>query len=320
MRILTGEQLRTLLPTSALIAAVEESLRALTQRQVTVPARQHIDWAGGTLLLMPAMGARHIGVKLVSVVPGNVSKSVPVTSGLMILLDENTGKPRALLDAGVLTARRTGAVGALSLKLMTPETLDSIGIIGTGTQGTWQAISACAVRPIKDIYFVTRSTASARQFVDTVQSQVNDVRLIPCANARALLQATSTVITATASADPVIPDEATLLEGKHFVSVGSFKPRMQELPHSAYRLARQVVIDSETARHEVGDIINPVNDGTVAAADVFDLSELMSGTRVVNVNETTVFKSVGSALYDIFVADALLREAINVDAGCCFEL
>jgi ornithine cyclodeaminase len=315
MRILTGEQLRTLLPTSALVAAVEQSLRAMTQRQVEVPARHHIPWAGGTLLLMPAVGAGHIGVKLVSVVPGNAGTPLPVTSGLMVLLDGKTGQPLALLDAAVLTARRTGAVGALSLKLMTPGLLDSIGIIGTGVQGAWQAISACAVRPIKDIYYVARSTRSAEQFVNTVQNHVDDVRLIPCSNSRALLQATSTVITATTSMNPVIPDDPKLLEGKHFISVGSFKPSMQELPHSVYSAARQLVIDSEAARHEVGDVINPVNDGILAASDVFHLVELVDGTRSVNVNDTTVFKSVGSALYDIFVADALLREAVNIDAS-----
>jgi ornithine cyclodeaminase len=315
MRILTGEQLRTLLRTSALVDAVEQSLRALTQRQVEVPARHHIPWPGGTLLLMPAVGGRHIGVKLVSIVPGNVGTPAPVTSGLMVLLDRKTGQPVALLDAAVLTARRTGAVGALSLKLMTPATLDSIGIIGTGVQGAWQAISACAVRPIKDIYYVGRSAASTEQFVNTVRMHVNDIRLTACANTRALLQATSTVITATTSIDPVMPDEPKLLEGKHFVSVGSFKPSMQELPHSVYRLAGRLVIDSEAARHEVGDVINPVKDGTLAASDVFHLAELVGGTRAVNLKGTTVFKSVGSALYDIFVADALLREAVNIDAG-----
>jgi ornithine cyclodeaminase/alanine dehydrogenase-like protein (mu-crystallin family) len=233
MRILTGEQVRTLLPTSALVAAVEQALRAMTQRQVEVPARHHIPWPVGTLLLMPAVGARQIGVKLVSVVPGNVGTLLPVTSGLMVLLDGKTGQPLALLDAAMLTARRTGAVGALSLKLMTPATLDSIGIIGTGVQGAWQAISACAVRPIKDIYFVSRSTASAENFVDTVQKHVNDIRLIPCSNARALVEATSIVIAATTSVDPVVPDDSTLLEGRHFVSVGSFRPTMQELPTSA---------------------------------------------------------------------------------------
>ena len=98
MRILTAEQLKTLLPASALISAVEESLRALTQQQVSVPARQHIEWPGGTLLLMPAVGGAHIGVKLVSVVPGNAGTAVPVTSGLMMLLDGQTGQPMALLD------------------------------------------------------------------------------------------------------------------------------------------------------------------------------------------------------------------------------
>jgi ornithine cyclodeaminase len=319
MRILTGEQLTTLLPASALIAAVEQSLRALIAQQVSVPARQHVQWQGGTLLVMPAVGAERIGVKLVSVVPGNAGKGVPVTSGLMVLLDAQTGQPTALLDAAMLTARRTGAVGALSLQWMTPPTLDSIGIIGTGVQGAWQAISACAVRPIKAIYYLARSAGREEQFVRTVQNHVERVRLVACPNARALLQATSTVIAATTSIEPVLPDDPQLLEGKHFASVGSFTPTMQELPLSVYRLAGQLVIDSEAARHEAGDVINPVKAGTLEASDVFHLSELVSGTRAVDVSHTTVFKSVGLALYDLFVAQALLEAATRLNVGQVVE-
>src|ERR1700738_1988709 len=87
MRILTGEQLSHLLPAQALIAAVERALRALSQREVVVPDRQHIDWSCGTLLLMPAVGPEMMGIKLVTVVPGNAAIQKPVTSGLMMLLD-----------------------------------------------------------------------------------------------------------------------------------------------------------------------------------------------------------------------------------------
>jgi ornithine cyclodeaminase/alanine dehydrogenase-like protein (mu-crystallin family) len=244
VRVLSTEALSGLLSPAQIIVAVEEAARAYAAGIHNVPARQHIEWTAGNLLLMPSVGAQSIGIKLVSVVPSNTSRGLPVTNGLMVLNHRDTGIPVALLNAGSLTMQRTGAVGALGVKYMTPLNLDSLGIIGTGIQGTAQAIFACAVRPIKDIYYVAHSEAGAVRFVKTLATQLPAVRLIRCADASALLQATSLVITATTSHKPVLPDEAELLRDKHFVSVGSFKPTMQELPLSLYRLAGQLAIDS----------------------------------------------------------------------------
>ena len=84
-----------------------------------------------------------------------------------------------------------------------------------------------------------------------------------------LLARTDVVIAATTSAEPVLPDDPALLAGKHFISVGSYRPAMQELPDAVYRLAGHLVLDSDFARHEVGDAINPVEKGILAPTEVF---------------------------------------------------
>ena len=53
---------------------------------------------------MPAIAADLIGTKLVCVVPDNAARSLPVTSGVMILADGETGAPLAVLNAAALTA------------------------------------------------------------------------------------------------------------------------------------------------------------------------------------------------------------------------
>ena len=77
-----------------------------------------------------------------------------------------------------------------------------------------------------------------------------------------LLARTDVVIAATTSAEPVLPDDPALLAGKHFISVGSYRPAMQELPDAVYRLAGHLVLDSDFARHEVGDAINRLKRGS----------------------------------------------------------
>ena len=320
MIALSDQDLSKLLSPPELVAAIEAAARLHDEGRTVVPQRLHLEWNGNTLLTMPAATAASLGTKLVSVVPGNASRGLPVTNGLMVLNDGETGLPLAILNAAALTARRTGAVGALGTKYMTPADLDSVGIIGTGVQGIWQAIFTCAVRPIRQVFYVCRSPASAKHFRTTLSHHLPGVELTSCADARELLARTGLIIAATRSAEPVLPDEPALLDGKHFISIGSFRPTMQELPDSVYRLAGELAIDSECARHEVGDVVGPVERGVLKETDVFFIGQLVTGRHSVDVNCTTAYKSAGMALYDLAAAEVAYEAAKRLRIGREIEI
>lgn len=309
MIFLSNDDLINLVPPVDLIAAVEAAARAVSQGNVLVPTRTHADWLANTLLTMPAIADAYFGTKLVAVVPGNAARGLPVTNGLMILNDGENGLPIAIMNAAALTAQRTGAVGSLGVKYMTPPEISSIGVVGCGVQGTWQAIYACALRPIREVFCLDRSAAIVERFSATVRRHSPQVRIIACGDARELLESTSLVIAATTSSEPVLPDEPALLDKKHFISVGSFKPSMQELPDSVYRLAGNLAVDSEHARYEVGDVINAVERGILKNADIYCISECIAGRRTIDTNCTTVYKTVGMAAYDLFAAQAFYHAA-----------
>jgi ornithine cyclodeaminase/alanine dehydrogenase-like protein (mu-crystallin family) len=315
MLVLNQNDLIGLLPPSALIEAVEAALRADSAGGVVAPARLHLHWDDHTLLAMPAANKTAAAVKVVSVVPGNAARNLPVTTGAMILNDGTTGVPLALLNAAALTAQRTGAVGAVGVKYLTPSDTRSAGIVGCGVQATWQAIFACAVRPISHLFVYSRSMSGFERFSLMVSKHVPNVRIVACRDVRELLERVTLVITATTSAEPVLPDEPELLERKHFISVGSFRPTMQELPNSVYRLAGQLAVDSEHALHEVGDVINPLQAGLLREENVFSIGECVMGKRAVDVDRNTAYKSVGAAMYDLFVAEAFYRAAKSRGVG-----
>jgi ornithine cyclodeaminase len=219
----------------------------------------------------------------------------------------------------MLTAQRTGAVGAVGLKWTTPPAVDCIGIIGSGVQATWQAIFACAVREVKVVYYVARSDESAKRFVDAVSRHVPSVRLLRCADARELLSTTKVVITATTSSTPVLPDEITMLENKHFIGIGSFRPTMNELPCSVYHLAREVVVDSDAAKFETGDLAQPLSVGLLREENIVHIADLVVGRRSVDTERTTAFKSVGNALYDLYGAATMFAEAQRLDRGTLLD-
>jgi ornithine cyclodeaminase len=128
------------------------------------------------------------------------------------------------------------------------------------------------------------------------------------------------IITATTSSTPVLPDNQSLLINKHFIGIGSYKPNMQELPDAVYQLAKQLVIDSDFAKQETGDIINPIKKGYIKEEDIFTIGKLITGERKIDIQKTTVYKSAGMALFDLFTAEALYKKAVEKNIGQIVEL
>jgi ornithine cyclodeaminase/alanine dehydrogenase-like protein (mu-crystallin family) len=319
MLILNHRDLLDLLPPLAIVEAVERGMRALQAGAVAVPERGHLHWQGNTLLTMPSGNDAFLGIKSVVVVPSNAQRELPVTRGAMLLLSADTSEPLALLNAAALTCQRTGAVGALGVKYMTPADIDSVGIVGVGVQGLWQAIFACAVRSIRTIFYVARKDEAAAHFEAELASRIAGVKCVRCADACELVERTGLIITATTAMSPVLPDEAAVLQGRHFIGIGSFKPTQQELPTSVCRVAGHLAVDSAAALHETGDVLRPLESGALQRADVFHIAELVTGQRTIDVNRATAFKSVGSALYDLYVAGALYGHAAATGVGVQVE-
>ncbi len=315
MLILSDADIAGLLSLNQIIAAVEEAIVAQEKGFAKVPQRIHINHGASTMLCMPSLEQHYFGTKLVSVVPENKNKNLPVTNGAMLLNETSTGLPMALINASKLTAFRTGALGAIGVRHMTPADETTFGLIGCGVQGLHQAVFVCAVRKISKVYFLDRSSEKSELLVSFLKLHQPHVETESCSTPKELVKKTNIVIAATTSAIPVLPDDPELLKGKHFISIGSYKPSMQELPDSVYQLAGQLAIDSEFARHEVGDIVNPIAKGILKEVDVFTIGKIITGERAINVNETTVYKSAGMALFDLFVAKAMYTQALKENKG-----
>lgn len=315
MLILDGDQMGSLLSLQQVITAVEQSMIAYERGEVMAPKRMHLDHENNTLLCMPSWGSRYFGTKLVTVMPGNKLKGLPVTNGTMLLNDGDTGVPLAILQASKLTALRTGALGAIGIKYMTPPDASSIGIIGCGVQGIHQAVFACAVRSISTIHYLHRTDEGTSRLISFVKNYFPEVVIERSNTADELLNKTNIVIAATTSSQPVLPDDEDKLRNKHVISIGSYKPSMQELPDAIYRLADKLFIDSEFARQETGDTINPVKKGLLKEDAIFTLGKLITQKVTVDVSKTTVYKSAGMAIFDLFVAQAMYEQAIKMQIG-----
>ncbi|MGH8240059.1 MAG: ornithine cyclodeaminase family protein, partial [Steroidobacteraceae bacterium] len=71
---------------------------------------------------------------------------------------------------------------------------------------------------------------------------------------------------------------------------------------------------------EVGDLINPLAAGVLREENIFHLADLVTAARAIDTRHTTVFKSVGMALYDLYAARAFVAEAERSGRGTQLEL
>jgi ornithine cyclodeaminase len=318
MLLLNDHELENLLPPLQLVNAVEAAMISDEAQENFVPQRMHIPHAGNTYLLMPAYGKESFGTKLVSVVPENTKAGLPVINGMYSLNDSKTGIPLALMNASKLTALRTGAIAAVAIRALTKPEIDTIGIIGPGVQAVWAAVCTAAIRPVKKIFVLGRSQRSLENFIGQMKDRLPEVEAVPVANHQEMLRNSSVIISATTSDVPVLTEDQQLLSGKTFIAMGSYRKDMRELPDAVFKLSNRIIIDAPGTKHEVGDVLHPVQKGHVSEENVITLGSILTGKNQLN-SGTTVFKSAGYALFDLFTAQRLYMEALSKGKGITFN-
>lgn len=296
-----------------MLKAMEAAILSNEKQQTYTPKRTHVNVEKNTLLTMPCFGKKYFSVKLASVFPDNAIKNIPTIFGTVILHDRDTGKPLAILDGNAVTALRTGAIGGLSVKYLVPNSLQNIGVIGTGVQGLYQTIFACALRKhVKNIYLFNRSAGKLEWFAEQFKLYFPHIQLHFMDSPATVLENAQLIITATTAANPLLPDSAEALKGKHFLAIGSYKPDMRELPDALFSLTQQVYVDTFHAIEESGDLAIPLKKGLLKTEQITTLAQhIEQQISPLDEKQTTLFKSVGLAVFDLFAAALIYEKALE---------
>jgi len=320
MLILNGEEIDRLVNRHELIAAVEEAFRLHASGDFEMPVRTQVDYKGKTLLSMPCFTDECFGAKLVSIVPQNPLRGLPALFGIVVLNDGITGKPLAIMDGAKITALRTAAVGSLSIQYLTGAGVSRLGVIGAGVQGHSQTLFACSVRPFTEVHLYDRQDRALHELALKLTAELPNVRIAPEKSALDVLQQSDVIITATNTELPLFPDDRRLFKKKHFVGIGSYKPAMREYPEALFRNLKYVLVDTNHALQETGDVITPLENGWISAKQIIPFDKVVTGKVVDVANEynVTFFKSVGMALFDIVAAQWIYKKAR--EKGCGVEV
>jgi ornithine cyclodeaminase len=296
------------------LAMVERLARAFAEGG-EVPLRHHHKIAvpgapDATLLLMPAWrpgGA--LGIKSVTVFPGNAARGIDSVLGVYLLLDGTTGQPRALLDGRMLTLRRTAGTSALVARHLARRDARRLAVVGAGALAGHLARAHATLSPIETIAIWNRSPGRGEALAEALRRR--GLKAQASGDLERTVAEADIVTCATLSQDPLIRG-AWLKPGAHVDLVGGFTPSMREADDEAIRRASVYVDTREGATKEAGDIVIPLANGVLRRDEIKgDIAELCRGTASGrrSPDEITLFKSVGYALEDLAAAELVLERA-----------
>jgi ornithine cyclodeaminase len=326
LRFLSRDDVQAALPMPAAIAAMNVAYSQLSTGNSDMPLRSRTAMAGeGVLLTMPALlsESNQLGVKIVSVVPENTARNLPMIHALVMALDAATGQPLAILEGQSLTAIRTGAGAGAATDALARSDSSTVAIIGSGTQARTQLMAMCAVRSIDTVYLYSPTTDHARQFAEEMAGRGSIPAAIHITDTPedAVRQA-DIVCTATDSQTPVF-DGHSLQPGTHINAIGSYMPSMQEVDDVTLQQALIVVDSAEAVLKEAGELIMALENGTLTPDDVqLEIGHVLTGSHPgrSSAEQITYFKSVGVAVQDAAAAHVALQQAEANNLGTLLDL
>ncbi len=236
-----------------------------------MPLRHHHNIAvpneqSGTLLLMPAWtpGA-YIGVKMVTVIPGNSARGLPAISGAYLLSSGATGALLAVFDGAELTARRTAAASALAAQYLARADASRLLVVGAGKLALNVIEAHATVRPITSVSIWARRPEQAQAL--SAEARKLGFDTIAVTDIEQAARAADIITCCTLSRTPLLRG-AWVQPGTHIDLIGALTPEMRETDSAAVAAASVFVDTRDGAITEGGDIVQAIAEGALFAEDI----------------------------------------------------
>jgi ornithine cyclodeaminase/alanine dehydrogenase-like protein (mu-crystallin family) len=286
----------------AAVDAVREAFLAHASGEWLMPSKVYVEAPpDGDFRAMPARSGGYAVLKWVTSFPRNPERGLPTVGGIVLLSDASDGRLLAELDAGALTALRTGAAAVLAA-----ETLASgdgpAAVIGCGVNG--RAVARTFLARGRGVQLWDVDAGRAAQ----VAAELGAV----AAGSRDAALGADVVATVTPGREILFPP-GSLRPGQHVSLMGADGPGKAEIAVEELLRSRVVVDEWGQASHN-GDIARAVVAGALGHADVTELGHILLGEEPGREaeDEITVFDSTGLAVQDLAVA-ALVYERYRAE-------
>jgi len=325
LRLISSKEVSQLLPMSECIELMEQTLSNMARGLCDVTQRQGM-WLPekqGVLGTMPAFdsGIGRFGAKLMSVFPGNHAKGLESHQGIVMLFDENGGKPLAIINANEITAIRTAAVSAVATRHLSNQDSNHLLILGCGVQAYKHIEAILQVRKIDKISVWDLHSTAAEKLAQKVSSkfQINvDIQTGKAAQTNGA----DIICTLSPAKEPILFGK-DLEPGVHVNAVGSCNPMSREIDTPLVLKSKIYVDKKEATFNEAGDILIPMKEGIIDKNHVLgELGEVcihkIPGRT--SSEEITLFEALGIAVEDLAAASYIYDQAIQKEMGVTVNL
>ncbi|MHB1526580.1 MAG: ornithine cyclodeaminase family protein [Candidatus Dormibacteria bacterium] len=292
---------RRLSPREAM-AAISEALREHQAGRAGATQR-FIDRSTQTpLALMPGHFLDTVGLKAITLVEQNPARGLPSIQGLVVLFDQDEGRLLGAVDGPSLTAIRTAAIAGFATDTLAAPEARRMLLVGAGAQGPKQVEAVLAVREIRRLTIWNRSPEKARALAGLVAARHPGLVVEVAPELSSAAHDADVITLATAAALPLI-DLGDVKSQCHINAMGSYRPDRRELGSALVAAARLYADTVEGCLTEAGDLMIPIAEGRLSAADVHPLATARRNPD----HPLTIMKSVGSAIFDLACARRLLQ-------------
>lgn len=306
------------------IQDIKDVLAAKYHEKIENPLRTVIEFPEheASVLYMPSadLETNIMTMKAVTIFPHNPQQDKPTTQGIILLSDAQNGDHLALINASYLTRLRTGALSGVATELLASKNSKHLLVIGTGGMAFEQVLGVLAVREIQVISLYNRTEEKAHTFKEKLlQYGINsDIEINVISTLSEAIDTADIINCATRSTTPVF-EGISVKEGAHVNGVGSYLPHMREVDFDFIQRCDKIVVDDyHGVTEEAGELIHANEQPTWSYEKIHgelkDLSTKNISSRE-SENEITFFKCVGSAYFDLAVAQGVYSKAKKLNKG-----
>jgi ornithine cyclodeaminase/alanine dehydrogenase len=262
---------------------------------------------------IPAL--KSVGMKWVSGYPENYKRGLPYITGLLILNDDETGIPLAVMDCTWITAMRTGAATAVAAKYLARPESESVGILGCGVQGRSNLEALQVLFPLKRVVAYDTLPEQTERFAQFVRERFG-IDVVKAQQPREAVEGLDIIVTA----GPILhKPHATIQAG--WIKPGAFASLVD---FDSYWSGAAMRETSKFCTDDVPQLehyrsIGYFQDIPPIYASV---GELVAGKKRgrENAQEKTMTCNLGLALDDMATAPIVYRRAVERKIGTWLEL
>ena len=311
MIIVPEAKIADLMTRDAAFAAVEQVFAAMSARDarnfpVIREALGHEDalygFKGGF-----DMAGHSLGLKAGGYWPHNMERRNLINhQSTVFLFDPDTGRVRAMVGGNLLTALRTAAASAVSIRHLARPDARVLGMVGAGHQAGFQMRAALEQRAFDRVIAWNRSPARLRG----LERIAEEAGVAFEAVALERMEEADVIVTITSAFEPSLMAHH-VSPGTHLACMGTDTKGKQEVDAALMKFA-EVYADEIAQSVTIGEAQHAVAAGSLTAGDITEIGSVINGTATGRSSQEaiTLFDGTGVGLQDLAVAAAVVDLAV----------